>query len=140
MAIVEVCCQTPTIHQRLLVSDVNEELNRNNVKNFDASNLPAYKSELLQQFRRTNYITSLWSNAHMKGICIFSPENNGWTLEDNQYHFNWFDGDQLPAFVSESLQDEPVDTKDADEDNEDIQYQHWIDDEISIFNDDNNED
>ncbi|GFX08079.1 uncharacterized protein TNCV_1237581 [Trichonephila clavipes] len=57
-----------------------------------------------------------------------SPENNGWTLEDNQYHFNWFDGDQLPAFVSESLQDESeVETKDADEDNENIQYQHWID-------------
>ncbi|GFW67920.1 uncharacterized protein TNCV_3872491 [Trichonephila clavipes] len=77
----------------------------------------------------------------MKGICIFSPQNNGWTLKGNQYHFNWFDGDQLPAFVSESLQDESeVDTKDADEDNEDIQYQHWIDDELSIFNDDNNED
>ncbi|GFS32521.1 hypothetical protein TNIN_356661 [Trichonephila inaurata madagascariensis] len=26
-------------------------------------------------------------------------------------------------------------TKDADDDNEDIQYQHWIDDEISNFND-----
>ncbi|GFY41708.1 uncharacterized protein TNIN_279911 [Trichonephila inaurata madagascariensis] len=124
-----------------IVSDVNEEFIRKNVKNFDASNLPPRKSELLQQFRRANYITSLWSNAHMKGICIFSPENNGWTLEDNQYHFNWFDGDQLPAFVSESLQDESeVDTKDADEDNKDIQYQHWIDDEISNFNDDDNED
>ncbi|GFY68573.1 hypothetical protein TNIN_70691, partial [Trichonephila inaurata madagascariensis] len=31
-------------------------------------------------------------------------------------------------------------TKDADEDNKDIQYQHWIDDEISNLNDDNNED
>ncbi|PRD24878.1 UNVERIFIED_CONTAM: hypothetical protein NCL1_42522 [Trichonephila clavipes] len=74
--------------------------------------------ELLLQFQRASYITSPWSNAHMKGICIFSPENNGWTLKDNQYHFNWFDSDQLPAFVK--------DTKDADADNEDIQYQHWI--------------
>ncbi|GFY58233.1 uncharacterized protein TNIN_74431 [Trichonephila inaurata madagascariensis] len=122
-----------------IVSDVNEEFIRKNVKNFDASNLPPRKSELLQQFRRANYITSLWSNAHMKGICTFSPENKVWTLEDNQYHFNWFDGDQLLAFVSESLQDES-DTKDADEDNEDIQYQHWIDDEISNFNDDDNGD
>ncbi|GFS69364.1 uncharacterized protein TNCV_4011731 [Trichonephila clavipes] len=32
-----------------------------------------------------------------------------------------------------------VDTKDADEDNEDIQYQHSNDDELSIFNDDGNE-
>ncbi|GFY67179.1 hypothetical protein TNIN_145811 [Trichonephila inaurata madagascariensis] len=69
------------------------------------------------------------------------PENNGWILEDNQYHFNWFDEDQLPAFVSESLEDESEeDTKDDEEDNEDIQYQHWIDNEISSFNDDDNED
>ncbi|GFR11302.1 hypothetical protein TNCT_7671 [Trichonephila clavata] len=32
------------------------------------------------------------------------------------------------------------DTKDADKDNEVIQYKHWIDDEISNFNDNNNED
>lgn len=42
----------------------------------------------------------------MKELGIFSPENNGWTLEDNKYHFNWFEGDQLPGFVSESLQEE----------------------------------
>ncbi|GFT49910.1 uncharacterized protein TNCV_4175491 [Trichonephila clavipes] len=65
---------------------------------------------------------------------------NGWTLEDNQ-HFNWFDGDQLPAFVSESFQDELEEyTKDVDEDNEDVQYHHWIDDEILNFNDGDNED
>ncbi|GFX19802.1 uncharacterized protein TNCV_1433631 [Trichonephila clavipes] len=77
-----------------MVSDVNEEFNRKNVKNFDVSNLPTCKRELLQQFQRANYITSLWKE----------------------------------------------DTKDADEDNEDIQYQHWIDDEILNFNDDDNED
>ncbi|GFT69119.1 uncharacterized protein TNCV_3905061 [Trichonephila clavipes] len=90
-----------------LAYGVSEEFNRKNVKNFDASNLPTCKSELLQQFRRANYITILWSNTHMKGLSIFSPENNRGTLEDNQ-HFNWFDGDQLSAFVSESFQDESV--------------------------------
>ncbi|GFY05453.1 uncharacterized protein TNCV_961481 [Trichonephila clavipes] len=74
--------KSQTIHEHLLVSDVNEEFNRNNVKNFDANNLPTCKSALLQKFRRANYINSLWSNAHMKGLSIFSPENNGWTLED----------------------------------------------------------
>lgn len=34
-----------------MVSNVNEEFIRKNVKNFDASNLPPYKSEFLQQFR-----------------------------------------------------------------------------------------
>ncbi|GFT59225.1 uncharacterized protein TNCV_3891731 [Trichonephila clavipes] len=121
-----------------MVSDVNEGFNRKNVKNFDASNLPT--TEFLQQFRRANYITITWSNTHMNGLSTFRPENNGWTLEDNQ-HFNWFNGDQLPAFVSESVQDESEeDTKDADEDNEDVQHHHRIDDEILNFNDDDNED
>ena len=62
--------------------------------------------ELLQQFRIANNIATLWNNTHMMQICIFSPENNGWTLDEFRYLFNWFDEDQLPSFVSESLQDE----------------------------------
>ncbi|KAG8177854.1 hypothetical protein JTE90_027120 [Oedothorax gibbosus] len=71
-----------------MVYDVNEEFNRENVKSFNASNLPPCKRELLQQFRRANYITSLWINSYKKELRIFSPENNGWTLEDNHYNFN----------------------------------------------------
>ncbi|GFW16547.1 hypothetical protein TNCV_2351711 [Trichonephila clavipes] len=44
-----------------------------------------------------------------------------------------FDASNLPPCKK-------VDTKNADEDNEDIQYQHLIDNELSIFNDDDNED
>ena len=88
------------------VSDINEELNRKDVKNFYVRNLPPCKSELLLQFWRANCIVSLWNNAHMKQLCIFSPENNEWTLDENHYLFNCFDGNQLPSFVNESLQDE----------------------------------
>ncbi|CAD6208872.1 GSCOCG00010694001-RA-CDS [Cotesia congregata] len=42
-----------------MVSDINEEFNRKNLRNFDASNLPPCKSELWQQFRRASYIASL---------------------------------------------------------------------------------
>ncbi|GFV87261.1 uncharacterized protein TNCV_5114791 [Trichonephila clavipes] len=147
-----------------MVSDVNEQFNRKNVKNFDASNLPMCKSELLLQFRRGNYITSLLSNAHMKGLSIFSPENNGWTLEDNQYRIstgligtsyrpllvNHFKMNQWYwARTCDKASHSPIpiplgyrghiyfteDTKDADEDNEDNQYQHWIGDKILNFND-----
>lgn len=89
------------------VADVNEDFNRKNVKNFDASNLPPCKSELLQQFHRANYIASIWNNAYMKNPNTGSPENNGWIMENDRYNFNWFDGDQLPSFVSESLQNDP---------------------------------
>ncbi|GFR12653.1 hypothetical protein TNCT_105651 [Trichonephila clavata] len=42
-----------------IVSEVNEEFNRKNVKTVDESNLPSCERELLHWFRRANYITSL---------------------------------------------------------------------------------
>ncbi|CAH2096953.1 unnamed protein product [Euphydryas editha] len=127
-----------------MVSDINEKFNQKNLRNFDASNLPPCKSELWQQFRRASYIASLWNNASMKMINIFNPENNGWTLQDGKYDFHWFDGDQLPGFVSESLeeQSEEENKGNADDDDHDldIQFQDWLDDELSNFNDDDNED
>lgn len=86
------------------VSNINEEFNRKNLKNFDASSLPPCKTELFQQFLRANYISSIWNYAHEKQPTIFTPEQNGWRLEENQFHFHWFDGDQLPRDVGESLQ------------------------------------
>ena len=89
------------------VSDLNEAFNTKKLRNFDASNLAPCKSELLQQFLRANYICSIWNNAHMKNPTKYDPVNNGWILENNQYHFKWFEGDQLPNDVSESLKTLP---------------------------------
>lgn len=80
------------------------EFNQKNGKTFDVSSLPQCKSELLQQFWGENYIASLCNNARMKQLSIFSPENNGWRLEDNQYLFNWFDWYQLPDIVTEPFE------------------------------------
>ncbi|CAK1579648.1 unnamed protein product [Parnassius mnemosyne] len=77
-------------------------------------------------------------------INVFSPENNGWTLVDGKYDFYWFDGNQLPGFVSQSMEqqsvEEPKDSADDQDDDLDIEYQDWLDDELSNFNDDDNED
>lgn len=73
------------------------------LRSFDASNLPPCKSELLQQFLRANYISTIRNNTHLKNPSIYQPENNGWIREDNMYYFKWLDGDQLPNFVSDSL-------------------------------------
>lgn len=43
----------------------------------------------------------------MKNPTTCEPVNNGWILENNQYHFKWFEGDQLPNDVSESLKTLP---------------------------------
>lgn len=85
------------------VSDVNEAFNKKKLRNFDASCLPPCKSELLQQFLRANYICSIWNNAHLKTPTSYDPVNNGWILENDRYHFKWFEGDQLPNYVSDSL-------------------------------------
>ncbi|GFY62889.1 hypothetical protein TNIN_235971 [Trichonephila inaurata madagascariensis] len=106
--------------QKLPLARCSKSLNKSGSPNF--INTSWYFS-----FYIITLITSLVS-AHIKELSIFSPENNGWTLGGHQYHFNWFDGDQLPAFFSESLQDESEeDTIDSDDDNEDIQYQHCVD-------------
>ncbi|GFR17097.1 platelet glycoprotein 4 [Trichonephila clavata] len=85
------------------VSDVKEAFDRKKLRKFDASNLPPCKSELLQQFLRANYICTIWNNARLKTPTTYQPANNGWILENNKYHFKWFEGDQLPSYVSDSL-------------------------------------
>ena len=54
-------------------------------------------------FIRANYICTIWNNAHLKNPTSYGPENNGWVLKNEQYHFKWFEGDQLPNYVSDSL-------------------------------------
>ncbi|CAH2215893.1 jg27480, partial [Pararge aegeria aegeria] len=104
------------------VSDVNEAFNNKKLRNFDASCLPPCKSELFQQFLRANYICSIWNNAHLKIPTAYEPVNYGWILEKNQYYFKWFEGDQLPNYVSESLQ-QMSETNEGDIDND--QCEDW---------------
>ncbi|KAF5305385.1 hypothetical protein FQA39_LY09214 [Lamprigera yunnana] len=63
----------------------------------------------------------------------------GWTLEGDKYEFHWFDGDQLPDCVSQSLKEELVENPQDNAEQLDIQYQDWLDDELPYFNDDDNE-
>ncbi|CAK1552503.1 unnamed protein product [Leptosia nina] len=115
------------------VSDVNEAFDRKKLRNFDASNLPPCKSELLQQFLRANYICTIWNNAHLKNPTTYQPDNNGWVLKDDKCQFKWFEGDQLPSYVSDSLKtqsetdeegdvedDHAIDWSSSDEENENI--------------------
>ncbi|GBP55558.1 hypothetical protein EVAR_34392_1 [Eumeta japonica] len=80
---------------------------------------------------------SIWNYVHEKQPTIFTPEQNGWRLEENQFHFHWFDGDQLPRDVGESLQQSEEDVSnnitDDDEDDDDSvgQYHDWLNDENS---------
>ncbi|XP_049316764.1 uncharacterized protein LOC125779446 [Bactrocera dorsalis] len=100
------------------VCDVNEAFQRKKICNFDGNSLPPCKSELFQQFRRANYISSIWNNAHKKIPSIHEPANNGWVQVNSQYNFKWFEGDQLPNFVSDALQTISETNEEDDTDNE----------------------
>ncbi|KAF9421074.1 hypothetical protein HW555_002786 [Spodoptera exigua] len=96
------------------VSDVKEAFNRKKLRNFDASSLPPCKK----------------------------PVNNGWILENDEYHFKWFEGDQLPNYVSESLKTVSEAGEEDDVDNDEFREWSSSDDEnenVNI-NDDNEED
>lgn len=83
--------------------DMNENFNKK-LRSFDASLIPPCKSELYQQVLRTHYIASIWKNAHAKEPTSLSPLEYGWMEMENCYVFKWFEGDQLPCFVSDLIQ------------------------------------
>ncbi|GFS80542.1 uncharacterized protein TNCV_3179191 [Trichonephila clavipes] len=60
-----------------IISDVNKAFDRKKLRNFDASNVPPCKRELLQQFLRANYACTIWNNAYLKNPATYQPENNG---------------------------------------------------------------
>lgn len=87
-------------------SDVNEHFSRR-ILNFDASSIPPGKSELYQQFLRAHYISSIWKNAYKKQPTTLDPLEGGWIEQDNKFVFKWFEGDQLPDYVSDFVTDLP---------------------------------
>lgn len=62
------------------------------------SSFPPTKQELLQQIKRTTYISNVWCNAHLRSPTDKKPEDYGWTIIDNKYIFYWFEGSESPSF------------------------------------------
>lgn len=75
----------------------DETIVKKKIVGYDPSVLPPTKQELLQQIKRTSYISSIWCNAHMRSPTEKSPENCGWALMDDKYHHYWFDGPHSPS-------------------------------------------
>ncbi|GFR31759.1 uncharacterized protein TNCT_669771 [Trichonephila clavata] len=84
------------------VCAVNEAFGGKKLQNFDASNLPPCKSELLQQFLRANCACTIWNNSHLKNPTKYQPDIKGCVLEKDKY-FKWFEEDQTPSYVRDSL-------------------------------------
>ncbi|CAG5100353.1 Protein of unknown function, partial [Cotesia congregata] len=71
-------------------------------KNYDTSNLLPCKAELKQQILRTQYITSIWQNAHLRFPSTLAPTRNGWDLQDGKFEFYWFEGDCMPLSIMDA--------------------------------------
>lgn len=84
-------------------SKSTDELFQKNLLKYDASNLPPCKAELQQHLLRTQYITSIWRNAHLTNPTFLSPGRQGWTIKDDKYEFKWFEGDCMPQTVLEAI-------------------------------------
>ncbi|XP_041988826.1 uncharacterized protein LOC121740251 [Aricia agestis] len=69
----------------------------------------------------------------------YEPVNNGWILEDDHYQFKWFEGDQLPNYVSESLKTVSEAGEEDDVDNDESREWSSSDDENEDINYDDNE-
>ncbi|CAG9814703.1 unnamed protein product [Phaedon cochleariae] len=91
-------------HEAYKTNDSQESFVKN-IRNCDASNLPPCSSELRQQILRSSYIASIWLNAHLQQPTEKLPENYGLIINDNKYEFLWFEGDQMPQYISDVLTD-----------------------------------
>lgn len=75
----------------------NEKLTKKHLKGYDASSLPPTRQTLLQQIKRTIYISSIWCNAHLRTPTELHPHDCGWTIIDDSYEFYWYDGPESPT-------------------------------------------
>ncbi|XP_033227631.1 uncharacterized protein LOC117179704 isoform X4 [Belonocnema kinseyi] len=97
---------------------------REQVRNYDASNLLPCQSELRQQLLRTRYIMNLWGNACLERPTDLSPHEHGWSEKDRCYEFVWFTGDQLQKLVDDIIV-QPVDEDSSNEKKSDAENDVW---------------
>lgn len=94
-----------------------------NIKRIDCALLPPSRPTLAMKIRRTQYVTTLWTNADTaapgEGL---SPTDYGWSVIDNLLKPTWFDGPAIPdsLFTNDS---EPEDMEIEDESDYDLGVQ-----------------
>ncbi|GFW86329.1 uncharacterized protein TNCV_4331131 [Trichonephila clavipes] len=80
------------------------------------------------QFLRAHYISTIWKNAYKKQPSTLEPLEYGWIEQDNTFILKWFEGDQLPSFVSDLITNIPE--SDSIDDEDDLYNdEHYPDDD-----------
>ncbi len=99
------------------------------IKGINPACMPPCQNALFYKILRSNCVAYTWRNAHLLVPCSIEPLGQGWILQDENYHFKWFDCEQVPRNVCQVLgvdmTDEVEDTvdyhgsRDSDSDSED---------------------
>ena len=101
-----------------------------NIKGIDSGMLPPCSNVLMQKIARCNYVAYLWKHANLRDpLENIQPTDHGWKEVDGVYVPVWFTGSQIPAVLSETMEQEDV----VDEDEDDG-------DDMDGFTDDESED
>ena len=85
------------------------------IKNSNPSTLPPCESTLREHFLRTVYITSIWSNCHLKYPTRFEPINYGYKLQSDVvtgrqfYDFRWYSCEMMPSDIKDILINKNID-------------------------------
>ena len=75
-------------------------------KKMDGSSLPPCSPVNLQKPRRTNYVCSIWLNAHEASPPNVLPSECGWVVLDDCYRLKWYDGEASPTTVEDICRDD----------------------------------
>ena len=73
------------------------------IKGADASVLPPCGPVLQQKIKRANYVTYIWKHASEQFILELDPCNHGWSLVNDEFTVNWFDGLQIPSDIGDAI-------------------------------------
>ena len=84
------------------------------IKGADASMMPPCQQVLLQKVKRSNYVAFMWKHAHTAEPVLEHPEDHGWTLQNGQYRVKWYDGEQMPGDISNSVIQDVLTDNDSD--------------------------
>ena len=74
-------------------------------KRMRGSSLPSCSPINLQKLRRTNYVCSVWLNAHKASPPKCLPSECGLVLQDGCYRLKWYDDEASPTTVEEICHD-----------------------------------
>ena len=75
-------------------------------KRMDGSYLPPCSPVILQKLSRTNYVRSVWLNAHKASLPNFLPSECGWVVQDDCYRLKWYDGEASATTVEDICHDD----------------------------------